>query len=78
MTRVDVYLGITLIIVLIVLILIFTRFLTTKSKFTQGETFFSMYEKEVNLFKSLSPIDQQEYLGMSKNAKIAKYGERLK
>jgi len=35
------------------------------------------YDKELNLFKSMSPNDQAEYLELSKEMKQAKYGAQL-
>lgn len=35
------------------------------------------YEKELNLFKNLKMEEQQEYLGLSRDLKLAKYGNKL-
>lgn len=37
----------------------------------------SGYQKELHLFSNLNKEDQQEYLAMSKDEKIAKYGKEL-
>lgn len=51
--------------------------ITKLSPFTQKEAFDVNYEKELNLFKSLGPNEQSQYLGLSKDAKIAQYGTKL-
>lgn len=35
------------------------------------------YQKELSLFKNLKRQEQEEYLGLSRDLKIAKYGNRL-
>ena len=41
------------------------------------ENFNPNYIKELNLFQSMSPNAQQEYLNMSKDEKLVKYGHSL-
>ena len=45
--------------------------------FSQKETLFPQYEKEVNLFQSMSSSEQQEYLNLERDAKLIKYGSKL-
>lgn len=47
-------------------------------KFTQNkDAFYPKYSKELDLFKTMSYKEQQEYLDLSKDAKFAKYGPSL-
>ena len=45
--------------------------------FSQKENLFPKYEKEVNLFQSMSSSEQQEYLNLDRDAKLIKYGSKL-
>jgi hypothetical protein len=68
-------------IILIVLILIGAR-KPHKDSFTQSETFNappkSGYDKELHLFKSFNSSEQQEYLNLSREDKMIKYGTLLR
>ena len=72
--------AICVFIVLVVVVCII-RFIpqNTKANFTSPnvESFFPMYEKELQLFDSMNSREQQEYLGMSRDVKLAKYGSKL-
>lgn len=43
----------------------------------QKETFFPKYDKELDLFKSMDMNEQQEYLDLTREIKLVKYGSKL-
>ena len=87
------YLPKVLLLVLIVVLIIFAdkiysfffvKYKTNHAKrlvkispFTQKDTHDINYEKELNLFKSLTPEQQSKYLTLTKDEKIAEYGAML-
>ncbi len=50
---------------------------TDVEHFTQQPAAIPKYEKELNLFKSLSTSEQEDYLGLSREDKLSKYGKQL-
>jgi hypothetical protein len=47
------------------------------SGFASGRKISPQYEKELRLFKSMSSSEQVEYLNLSRDNKLVKYGNKL-
>ncbi len=54
------------------------EYVVSKYAFKQKSNFTVQYDKELELFKSLNSNEQAEYLELSRDQKIVKYGTKLK
>lgn len=74
--RNDKLLGILILVALFTVIVVVSEKVIKKDGLSK-ESFHPQYEKELELFKSLNPNEQQEYLNMNRETKFAKYGKSL-
>lgn len=75
--RMGLFLTALFIICLIALFAPWGNWIGTKLHFENKEGFHSDYQKELKLFREMTPVQQQEYLNLSKRQKLIKYGDRL-
>ena len=64
------HLNIVVVIVVVVLFFIWWYYSSINNSSS-----FPLYEKELSLYRSLSPTDQQSYLNMSKEEKLVRFGQ---